>query len=141
MKVCNRLKKSRGISLVEVLVAFVILALSITVLLRIFSTGLTNAILSQQYVEAVVVAETQLSQAGLTDELPPSVLSGKSGGMFYWQTKVEPYSPWSDTDQTTMPVYAYLVNVEVSWRERGKDRHISLTALKLLQNKKLNRRG
>lgn len=140
MKVCIRLNKSRGISLVEVLVAFVILALSITVLLRIFSTGLTNAILSQQYVEAVLVAETQLSQAGLTEELPPSVLSGTSG-MFYWQTKVEPYSPWSDTDQTTMPVYAYLVNVEVSWRERGKDRHISLSGLKLMQNRKLNRRG
>jgi general secretion pathway protein I len=143
MMASNGFIRSHGVSLVEVLVAFVILALSITVLLRIFSTGLTNTVLSQQYVEAVLVAETQLSQVGLTNELIPEIeiLTGTSSDIYHWQTRIEPYTPWEDQDPETIPVSAYLVNVEVWWQERGTQRSINLSRLKLTHNIQLDRRG
>jgi len=50
----------QGYSLIEVLVAFTILALTLTVLFRIFSGGLRNVDAAADYAMAVLVAEGKL---------------------------------------------------------------------------------
>jgi len=62
-----RAKHQQGFSLIEILVAFVILAMSLTVIFRIFSGGLRNVALSEDYAQAVLVAESQLSAIGVSE--------------------------------------------------------------------------
>ena len=62
-------RRSRGYTLVEVLVAFVIMAMALTVLLRIFSGGVRNVALSSDYAKAVLIAESRLATAGIDDTL------------------------------------------------------------------------
>ena len=128
-----RNSKDKGITLIEVLVAFVILAMSVTVLLRIFSSGTTNIIISQQYVDAVQVAEMQLASVGMERELSPATEYGVFGGKYNWQITIEPISFYEE-EQESYPVSAYRVIVEVSWVERAQTRQIALAGIKLKKN-------
>lgn len=141
MKKYNSYSAINGITLIEVMVAFVILALSVTVLLRIFSGGLSNTIISQQYVDAVILAESQMAQVGAINEIVPSVESGKHGDLYTWKARIEPYMPWLDYDEEIMLVSAYVVDVEVSWVEKGKERRIYLSSIKLQHNSLTDSRG
>ena len=59
----------RGFSLLEVLVAFVILSLVATALFRLFSGALQNMSAADDYTKAVLVAESALATAGATQPL------------------------------------------------------------------------
>jgi general secretion pathway protein I len=126
---------NKGITLIEVLVAFVILAMSVTVLLRIFSSGTTNIIISQQYVDAVQVAEMQLASVGMERELAPATEYGLLAGKYNWQLTIEPYTFYEDDEQEQYPVSAFRILVEVSWVERAHTRRITLSSIKLKKNK------
>ena len=63
--------KQGGYSLIEVLVAFVILAMALTVLLRIFSGGLRNVDAATDYAQAVVIANAQMNSPGSIEPLQP----------------------------------------------------------------------
>jgi general secretion pathway protein I len=128
------IRNDKGISLVEVLVAFVILAMAVSVLLRIFSSGTVNIVISQQYVDAVQIAESQLASIGVDKELIPATETGSSGDRYNWQTTIEPYNFYEDKEQEIYPVSAFRIMVEVSWLERGHTRRIELSSIKLKQN-------
>jgi len=87
-------RHQRGFSLIEILVAFMILAMSLTVIFRIFSGGLRNVALSEDYARAVLVAQSQLSVSGISAPLQPGLTSGEWGERFRWQRLVEHYRPW-----------------------------------------------
>lgn len=55
-------RKSDGMSLIEVLVAFVILSITMSVILRINSTTLTNHQVTSDYLKAVQIAQSRLEQ-------------------------------------------------------------------------------
>ena len=128
-----RITKHKGITLIEVLVAFVILAMAVTVLLRIFSSGARNIIISQQYVDAVQVAEMQLESVGIERELAPATEYGVFGGKYNWQVTIEPFAFYEE-EQESYPVSAFRILVEVSWIEQARTRQITLTGIKLKKN-------
>jgi len=124
-------RRNQGYSLIEVLVAMTILAMSLTVLMRIFATGLQNLAVSADYARAVIVAETQLLAAGLDAEL----LQGESEGLiderYYWLRTVENYPLTAPAGAQQLPVSAFLVTVAVAWEHRGRTRQISLNSVRL----------
>jgi general secretion pathway protein I len=126
---------SKGISLIEVLVAFVILAMAVTVLLRIFSSGTTNIIISQQYVDAMRIAEMQIYYAGTESELMPATEYGVVDSKYNWQMTIEPYPFYEGEEQEMYPVTAFRVSVEVNWVERAHTRQVALSSIKLKKNK------
>ena len=122
---------SAGYTLIEVLVAFMILALALSVLLRIFSGGLRNVSVSSDYARAVLVAEAQLATAGVSDALVPGDTSGDDGGKFPWTRIVRNYVPFEGYDRGALPVPAYHVTVIVEWPHAGSTRQIDLSTIRL----------
>jgi general secretion pathway protein I len=121
----------RGFSLIEVLVAFMILAISLTVIFRIFSGGLRNIALSEDYARAVLVAEMQLAAAGVSEPIAYGVTSGEWEARFRWERIVSAYRPWQEDRTLVAPVQAYLVTVNVDWEQDGRTRQISLSSVRL----------
>ena len=79
----------RGFSLIEVLVAFVILALVATALFRLFSASLANASASEEYSRALLVAESQLALAAAAQPLRETSERGtEDAGRVSWETRV-----------------------------------------------------
>ena len=121
----------RGYTLIEVLVAMTILAMSLTVLFRIFSTGLQNVDVSADYARAVIVAESQLVAAGLDAELRQGQTEGSIDERFYWLRTVENYALSERSGKQEMPLSAFLVTVAVEWEHRGRTRRVSLNSVRL----------
>ena len=124
-------RSQQGFTLIEILVAFMILALTLTVIFRIFSGGLRNVALSEDYARAVLVAESQLSSAGISQPLELGVTSGEWGTRFRWERVVEYYRPWEQDKALTAPLQAFQVTVNVDWEHAGDTRQISLSSVRL----------
>ena len=121
----------QGFTLIEVLVAFMILTLSVSVLLRIFSGGLNNVAVAGNYAQAVLVAESQLALVGRSEPLLVGQTYGESGERFRWRRIIESYLPWEDDTALTVPVSGYHVTVEVSWTHNGRNQQITLNSLRV----------
>ncbi len=121
----------QGYTLIEVLVAMAILAMSLSVLFRIFSTGLLNVDVSADYARAVIVMETQLTAAGLDAELRQGQTEGTVDERFYWLRTVDDYVLTRESGDQKIPVSAFLVTVAVEWEHRGRTRRVSLNSIRL----------
>jgi general secretion pathway protein I len=124
-------RHQRGFTLIEILVAFMILALSLTVIFRIFSGGLRNVALSGDYARAVLVAESQLSEISVSEPLERGVTSGEWDARFRWERVVEHYLPWEEGKELAAPLLAYRVTVNVDWEHAGRTRQITLRSVRL----------
>jgi general secretion pathway protein I len=123
---------NRGYTLIEVLVAFVILAMALTVLLRIFSGGVRNVAVSSDYAKAVLIAESRLATAGIDDTLAPGETDGVESGRFRWTRVVTDYEPANDYGSTVKGLRAYHVTVTVSWPNGDKERRVELNTVRLM---------
>nr|MCH9696616.1 prepilin-type N-terminal cleavage/methylation domain-containing protein [Gammaproteobacteria bacterium] len=77
-----------GFSLLEILVAFTIMAISVTVLLEIFGKNTQIAFHSQNYTRAISLAESLLDSVGREEKLPDSGGSGDFDDQFNWNVTV-----------------------------------------------------
>ena len=111
----------RGFSLLEVLVAFVILSLVATALFRLFSGALGNASAADDYSRAMLVAESVLAEAAAGQPLRETTQTGTSDdGRVAWTTRVALYSPPGvspDLERATemMPNRLYRITSEVTF--------------------------
>ena len=128
----------RGFSLLEVLVAFVVLALVGTVLFRLFGASLNNAGAADDYSRAAALAESQLTVAAAVLPLQEAADQGTSAdGRYTWTTTTEAYVPPDSTpDQLRLSesatVRLWRVTATVSWPGTlGNQRSLALSTLRL----------
>lgn len=135
------MQRHKGFSLLEILVAFSIMAIALTVLLRIFGTGVNNAVISEEYTIAVQIAESLMARTGVETALEAGESEGTEGDKYDWQVVVSPFTPAptrhslkdDDSDQQAPKPELMSVRVRVSWGEDDQARTVELNTLKLQQ--------
>jgi general secretion pathway protein I len=130
----RRAPAQRGFTLIEVVVAFALLALVFSVAFEIFSSGLSRAATLEDRSRALEVARSRLASAGLEQTLAPGISQGDGEDpRFHWTLAVTPFEVSSDALHPIQSAYAlFRVAVEVDWRDAdGKDRTMSLSTLQL----------
>jgi general secretion pathway protein I len=127
-----------GFSLLEVLAAFVILALVGTALFRLFSGALGNATLADEYSRATLYAESRLAAVSVEAPLKESTLQGNSDdGRYVWTAVITPYTapdstPGFDSAATAMTVRLWKLAVTVTWPgTAGGERSVALSTMRL----------
>lgn len=124
-------KKYRGMTLIEVLVAFVILSLTMAVIMQIFSGGMRNARLAESYSRAVFLAESKMAAVGSERVLVAGEDSGQLGEDMHWRVSVTPVEDDGTTNVQLMPLRLYQVRVTTVWGEEGHQRQVELNSLRL----------
>ena len=121
-----------GFTLIEVLVAFVILVAALPVLYGIFSGGLRGAALAGDYQRAVAFAEAELAASAIADDLRHGQRRTSRDGPYTLDLSVSDYRPWADLPPTQpLPVRAYHLKLDVGWEQHGRPRSISLSTIVL----------
>ncbi|WP_347989601.1 prepilin-type N-terminal cleavage/methylation domain-containing protein [Methylomonas sp. AM2-LC] len=82
------IRQPKGFSLLEILVAFSIMAVAITIVLRIFGSGVNNAIISEEYNIAVQIAESIMARTGVEAPMNIGETSGVEGYKYHWLVSV-----------------------------------------------------
>ena len=127
-------RRESGFTLIEVVVAFVLLALVLSVSFEIFSTGMARASDLDDRARALVVAQSRLAITGAEEALKEGVTSGESEDRrFRWTVTVR-----RADDAPTVPggkppssAYAlYRIDVHVAWRGAdSRERAVDLATL------------
>lgn len=125
------IKRSQGFSLLEVLVAFSILALSLGVILEIFARGNKVTSDSHAYAIAVTIAESKLASIKTLNILSSDhQSSGTELEIYDWELSVTPY--FDDTTEDKDKHQLYKSTVVVRWGNTEKKREVELNSLRLL---------
>ena len=124
---------SAGFSLLEVLVALVIVGLALTAIGGVIGSGLSAGRISDQAAAALTLAESKIAAAGAA--LQPGSSSGEFAGNYRWQLQIAPYEDHREdsaaaSDQVSA-LRLYRVEVTVAWRDKTRRRQLTLATLRL----------
>jgi general secretion pathway protein I len=119
-----------GFSLLEVIVALAIMAIGYITVLNLFSVSVKSVGMSDQYMRAVRLANSKLSEMEMMNYEADN-LSGTFENQedFQWVLDIEPYdSPLNDPEKS---INLSKVVLKVFWGENEKQRNVELVTLKL----------
>ena len=141
--ICNL---QSGFTLLEVMVAIVILGLGLTVVFELFSGGLKSVEISNDYSNAVILANKKMGELSIKEMLK----AGKETGDFSeednykWEVEIVTYgegkekmeiaSPLARNDN---PIKIYQVTVRVFWEKGLTEKDVKLTSLRTYMEKPL----
>jgi general secretion pathway protein I len=133
-------RSQSGFSLLEVLVAFVILALAMGVLMRIFSGGLQNATRAGDYQQAVMLAQSKLASIGIEVPLNENESDGEFDSKYRWHVSIRRFQDTAAqadaaaaTPAPPLPVRLLEVEVQVLWGDTEQPSSVVLRTLRLAQ--------
>lgn len=123
--------RQSGFSLLEVLVAFAILSMSLGILYQAFSNSLRNVGASGDYSRAIIIAEARLAEAMADVPLNEGSDQGEVDGRYQWKVMVQRYE--YEGEEIVSRFTPYQVEVVVSWQDGKHTREYQLSTLRLSQ--------
>ncbi len=117
---------ARGFTLVEALVAFAILALTLTALYGALGTSLAGIARSTKNDEAVLIASSKLAEIAALRAIPSAAEGAVENTAFRW--RVEPIAdPQPEgPEYAGTPLRAQRLKLTISWRENGTTHSIAV---------------
>ncbi len=115
-----------GFTLLEALVALVILSVSLGALYQAAAGSTRNVGVGTEYSEALILAESLLADAQYVDS---DGFDGRGDfDHFSWTVESEPVSSGEDSD-TTESVKLQQVRVRIAWGDGDRDRSLELVSV------------
>ena len=131
------MSRQRGYTLIEVLVAFSVLALALTFLLGTLSGSTRQVRWSSDAGRAALHARSLLADVGVGEALEPGREEGVlEDGRYRWQLEVAPWvDPLLPPNAPEDPFAPRLLrlHLELAWGEGGPGQRLAVESLRLVQ--------
>ena len=117
-EMCAHGSRSNGFTLIEVLVAFGILALTLVALLQVFSQGLRSVDVAERHLIATMLMRSILADLGTEIPIAAGERSGDIDDGYRWTTRMalsQTIAPVATAQGVYLP---YEVEVEIAWNGR-----------------------
>lgn len=129
--------RSAGFTLIEVLTAMMILAISLVTILQLFSGGLRSAAVSGEVTRAVLHAREKMEELLLYEEMQDLTTGGDFGDGYGWRAQIRYLNPQPEDEagrglpaanppEAPWPLDLFDVTVEVHWQEAHRERSVTL---------------
>ena len=123
----------RGFTLIETLVAVSILAISLVVLMQLFSGGLKSSRLSDEYTVGIFHAREKMDEILLAGELTEGVINGEFDDGFRWKAEAVQIDTNKEAKDVRLPLRAFNIRVAVTWDAGGREKEFAVSAVKLVR--------
>ena len=120
-----------GFTLIEVLVALAILALSLAAVYETLSGGLRNEAVSRRALAATSLAEGRLAEVGAERPAQTGHWAGKTPEGFRWTVDIRPPGADPATPMNLQPPRLLEVEVRVHWNQGARVRTVRLSSLRI----------
>ena len=128
-------RREAGFTLIEVVVAFVLLAMVLSTGFELFTTGMRRAVDLEERAQALAIAQSRIAAAGIEENLKEGVAAGQSDdGKYRWTvTIVRSAEGTPEPHQPIQTAYGlYRIEAVVAWRGADEREHtFSLATLDL----------
>ncbi|MFZ7126505.1 MAG: type IV pilus modification PilV family protein [Desulfobacterales bacterium] len=121
------LEGERGFTLLETMVAVMILAVSLVIVLQLLSENLRSTRLSEDYTRGISLARMKMEEL-LVGETPGADLEGDFGGGYAWTASFTEPPPESASVGGLAP---FELTVEVRWSQDHGAKSVSLSTIRL----------
>jgi len=127
--------RQHGFTLLELLLAFVVFALSFATVLEILSGSMRNTVRAREYTEAALTAQSVMDQVGLEIPLQAgTAASGETGG-YRWEIELYDYvdtgeNPYSVELAELTGIQLLQVDLRVSWGEPPREQDSRFSTVK-----------
>jgi general secretion pathway protein I len=119
---------ARGFTLIEVLVAFAILALTLAALMQLFATGLRSADATDRHLMALMLARSVLDDVGTEIPIAAGEQSADIEQGYRWTVRILPSATLAPVTNAEWMAVPYEVQVAITWNGRPVT---TLTTLRL----------
>jgi general secretion pathway protein I len=129
--------RERGFTLLEVLVAFTLLALFFGALFQVFASGLAVTRSGETHSRAVLLAKSKLAEIGADHRIGPGSHSGvfdhgaREGPRYRWRAELERYVEDDLGRADRGELVPYRVDLEITWDADRNEGGLSLSSLVL----------
>jgi general secretion pathway protein I len=118
--------KSKGFTLIEVLVATAILGIALTVIIQLFAGGLRLARASKEYTSAINYVNTKMEEIASKQDLEEGVTEGEFDETFHWRVTTNKvdilFLPVEKPWEVKPPIQLFKIKVDVLWKSGSKER-------------------
>ena len=115
-----------GFTLIEVIAAMAIVAISLTMVMQLFSGGLRNSRASCDYTRAVVHAKDKMEEITVS----PGQESGVFEDGFKWESYIEPQEELEEISYKLLKI-----KIKVLWGDRADNqKYVELETLRLVSD-------
>lgn len=127
--------RSRGFTLIETLVAVMILSVSLVVVMQLFSGGLKANKISNDYLYGIFHAREKMEELLASSDLLPGSFSGDFKDGYKWQAVIA-FTDEADEISEKMTVSAMNIRLDISWMMGGREKHCRLETTALTDMKR-----
>ncbi len=131
-----------GFTLLEVLLAFVIFALSFAVVLEILGGSMRSSVKAREYTEAALLGQSLMDLVGTEIPLSAGSLTGEAPGGYRWELVITRYSPLFEVDRSLelaelSATALFLVDLDIDWSEPPRTRQVHFATVRGILESKL----
>ncbi|MBE9550000.1 MAG: prepilin-type N-terminal cleavage/methylation domain-containing protein [Proteobacteria bacterium] len=133
------MRNQRGFTLLEVLAAFVLFALSFATVMQILSGSIRNVARSQEYTQAALWADSVMAEVGLEGPIESGGSSDSFNDKYSYTLDISEYEMIIGNDSLVseaLPVELYRVEVKVNWGQGSNPASASFVTLKAVNGKR-----
>ena len=129
-------RRQGGFTLLEVLLAFVVFALSFAVVLEIISTSMRSTVRARHYTEAALLAQTLMDQVGTELPLEDARYDGETDAGFQWSLSISTFEAQNEADDYLMQIAeqngtrVFWVDVDLAWVDGTRQRSARFSTLR-----------
>lgn len=125
----------RGFTLLEVLLAFVIFALSFATVLEILSGSMRSTVRAREYSEAALLAQSLMDMVGTEVPLMENSMAGETEDGYRWTIDIILYEGPPDDPRTLELAelngsLLYWVDLRLAWGEGRREREVTFSTVR-----------
>jgi general secretion pathway protein I len=120
-------RRQHGFTLLETLVAMMILSIALVIIFQLFSGALNTGHISESHTRAVWHAREKMDELLLFETLSQETREGDFEDGYRWRYRIEKAA--ADSQLNLEGVAAFTITVWVSWEQGQKTKNMDISAL------------